>query len=252
MNIARALSRARLSPVMLSHIGHDPEGDELMRRARSEGCDLQFVFRSNEIPTDVYMAVECPEGLVAAIADAHGLEAAGGAILSPLSDGRLGSESAPFGGVIALDGNLTESLLGEIASSPLFRAADLRIAPASPGKAARLRPLMRRAGATVYVNLEEAGLIAGAEFAAAPEAAQALAAMGAGRALVTNGAHEAAFCGPDGAASARPPRVEAAHFTGAGDTFMAAHIAAELGGADMQGALEAAVRAAATYVKEGP
>ena len=31
---------------------------------------------------------------------------------------------------------LTEALLSEIAVSPLFAAADLRVAPASPGKAA--------------------------------------------------------------------------------------------------------------------
>jgi sugar/nucleoside kinase (ribokinase family) len=36
--------------------------------------------------------------------------------------------------------------------------------------------------------------------------------------------------------------------TGAGDTFMAAHIAAELAGTEAAGALEAAARAAALYV----
>ena len=36
--------------------------------------------------------------------------------------------------------------------------------------------------------------------------------------------------------------------TGAGDTFMAAHVAAELDGADRATALEAALRAAARYV----
>lgn len=71
--------------------------------------------------------------------DAHSLEAAGDAILAPLSDGRLGDASAPYVGTIALDGNLTDTLLAEIARHSAFAAADLRVAPASPGKAERLR-----------------------------------------------------------------------------------------------------------------
>ncbi len=74
-------------------------------------------------------------------------------------DGALGSAAAPYPGLIALDGNLTEALLSDIAQSPLFARADLRIAPASPGKAERLLPLLRHPGATLYVNLEEAGLL---------------------------------------------------------------------------------------------
>ena len=45
-----------------------------------------------------------------------------------------------------------------------------------------------------------------------------------------------------------PPPVLATRVTGAGDTFMAAHIAAEAGGADRDTALARALRAAATYV----
>ena len=64
-------------------------------------------------------------GLIAAIADAHSLEAAGDKILRPLADGSLGSADAPWSGLIALDGNLTTQLLADIAASPLFAAADL-------------------------------------------------------------------------------------------------------------------------------
>ena len=57
-------------------------------------------------------------------------------------DARLGSAAAPHAGPIALDGNLTPQLLSRIAASPLFVAADLRVAPASPGKAERLLALL--------------------------------------------------------------------------------------------------------------
>ena len=45
-----------------------------------------------------------------------------------------------------------------------------------------------------------------------------------------------------------PPPVLVTRVTGAGDTFMAAHIAAELGGREAEAALDDALRAAARYV----
>ncbi len=52
----------------------------------------------------------------------------------------------------------------------------------------------------------------------------------------------------DGILSRHPPEVLVTRVTGAGDTFMAAHIAAELGGAGREAALERALAAAAAYV----
>jgi len=149
---------------------------------------------------------------------------------------------------VAIDGNLTEALLAEIARSPLFAAADLRLAPASPGKAERLRPLLTHPRATFYVNREEAGLLSGTRPANAAAAAEALVAAGARRVLVTAGAEMAVDACAGHTLTAVPPPIEARRITGAGDTFMAAHIAAELAGAAPQAALERAVAAAAAYV----
>jgi sugar/nucleoside kinase (ribokinase family) len=120
------------------------------------------------------------------------------------------------------------ALLAEIAASPLFAAADLRVAPASPGKAERLLPFLRHARATLYVNLEEAGCSASAVPDAAATAAEALVARGAARVLVTDGARDATDARAGAEALTHPAReVQVARVTGAGDTFMAAHIAAE-------------------------
>jgi len=248
MNIAMGLARRGLRPVLLTAIGHDAEGDELLDACAALGLDTRHIHRAPGLPTDRYMAVECPEGLVAAIADAHSLEAAGDAILAPLEDGRLGSPSAPWSGLIALDGNLTEELLGEIATRPSFAAADLRIAPASPGKAVRLRPLIGHPGASFYLNREEAGLILGRSFNSAPEAAAALVSAGGAQVLVTDGAQPAAEGTPQGLVTASPPRVSCLRVTGAGDTFMAAHIAAQAIGLAGEAALQTALAAAAAYV----
>lgn len=248
LNIAMTLKRFGLTPALLSIVGSDPEGDELVTACDDMGLITAFLLRDARLPTDSYIAIEDNGGLVAAMCDAHSLEAAGDRILAPLFDGRLGSAEAPYSGPVALDGNLTEALLIDVAEHPALRKADLRIAPASPGKATRLTPLLAHPGATLYVNLEEAGLILGRTFDAAFHAADALVAAGATRALVTDGARSAALGEYAGTISDTPPRVPQKRVTGAGDTFMAAHIAAERRGESGAVALRTALNAAATYV----
>lgn len=249
LNIAMTLRRFGLRPALLSCVGQDGEGEELVAACRRMGLITDTLYRSADLPTDRYMAIEGASGLVAAVADAHSLEAAGKHILTPLGDGRLGSPDTPWTGLIALDGNLTAALLSEIAASPLFAGADLRVAPASPGKAERLLPLIRHPRATLYVNLQEAGLLCQTRFASASDAAQGLLARGALRVLVTDGARACAdgMAGQDIVTDAPPP-VPVARVTGAGDTFMAAHLVAEMRGSGRAAALGAALRAAADHI----
>jgi len=247
MNIAMTLARFGLRPALLSAIGRDADGDELVAAAQRMGLDCDHLYRSDDLPTDRYMAVEGANGLIAAIADAHSLEAAGDKILRPLGDGRLGTLAEPWPGPVALDGNLTEALLAQIAHSPLFAAADLRVAPASPGKAERLLPLLARAQLTLYVNLEEAGILCQCSFDRAPDAAAALIARGASRVLVTDGPRPAADATRAGVISQSPTVLET-RVTGAGDTFMAAHWVAERRHASRAEALAAALEAAARHV----
>jgi len=245
LNIAMALRRFGLNPALLSAVGRDVEGDALIAACKARGLVTHLLYRSDDLPTDQYMAIEAPNGLIAALADAHSLEAAGARILAPLSDGTL---PAPYTGAVALDGNLTLDLLSQIARSPLLAQADLRVAPASPGKALRLMPFVQEGRGTLYVNLEEAGLLCQQPFETSAQAAPALLARGAARVVVTDGANPATVAGPDGTLSRLPAPVTVTRVTGAGDTFMAAHIASELRGLDPDAALGAALSAAALYV----
>lgn len=248
MNIAMTLVRFGMTPTLLTAIGRDAEGDELVNACSRLGMVTDHIYRSQDLPTDRYMAVEGANGLIAAIADAHSLEAAGAKILRPLMHGPLGYENTPFEGPIALDGNLTLNLLEEIAQSPAFARADLRVAPASPGKAERLLPFLKHSRATLYVNLEEASLLCQREFADSESAAKGLMDRGALRVLVTDGGNSATVGSASGVLTQTPPSVLVTRVTGAGDTFMAAHIAAEASGAEDNAALTRALRAAATYV----
>ncbi|MEM9318160.1 MAG: PfkB family carbohydrate kinase [Pseudomonadota bacterium] len=246
--VAMTLRRLGLRPALISAVGTDPEGCTLEAACAEMGLITQYLLRDPELPTDQYMAIESQGNLVAAIADAHSLEAAGAGILAPLRDGRLGSDARPWTGLVAIDGNLTGDLLAEIAADPAFGAADLRLAPASPGKVRRLLPLLAHPRATLYVNCEEAGLLTETEPATAIEGAEALLAAGALRVLVTQGSGLAVEASAAGMVTRRPPQVAPIRITGAGDTFMAAHIAAELRGLTGADAVEAGLSAAAAYV----
>lgn len=248
MNIAMTLKRFGLQPALLTVIGRDTEGDELIAESQGMGLNCDFLYLSDDLPTDIYMAIEAANGLIAAIADAHSLEAAGDKILRALADGRLGTAEAPYNGLIALDGNLTDDLLRTIAASPLFAAADLRVAPASPGKAERLLALLGHPSATLYVNLEEAGLLCQTHFEDSAAACAALLGRGAHRALVTDGGRAASEGTAGDVITANPPAVLVTRLTGAGDTFMAAHIASERQGLDRPAALARALDTAANYV----
>ncbi|WP_299768186.1 PfkB family carbohydrate kinase [uncultured Tateyamaria sp.] len=248
MNIAMTLARFGLTPALLTAIGRDAEGEELIAACTARGMITDTVYRSEDLPTDQYMAVEGANGLIAAIADAHSLESAGAKILRPLTDGTIATDRAPYTGLAALDGNLTLDLLNEIATSPVLANADLRVAPASPGKAERLGPFLTHSCGTLYVNLEEAGLLCQRGFETSMDAAEGLLDRGAARVLVTDGGNTATEGSADGLVSETPPQVLVTRITGAGDTFMAAHIAAEVRGAGRPEALHAALEAAAIYV----
>jgi len=243
MNIAMTLARFGLKPGLLTAVGRDAAGEELIREAEALGLICDFIYRSEDLPTDVYMAIEGGNGLIAAIADAHSLEAAGDKILRPIVDGGLKTDCP-----IALDGNLTVALLQSIAADPFFANSDLRVAPASPGKAERLLSLMGHSSACFYVNLEEANLLCQADHKDSETAATALVAKGANRVLVTDGGASASEASNGFVQTLTPPSVLVTRVTGAGDTFMAAHIASEVQGLDRPAALQKALEAAATYV----
>lgn len=244
MNIAMALQAYGLTPALLAAIGLDAEGHELAAACEARGMICDHITRPDDLPTDKYMAIEGANGLIAAIADAHSLEKAGETILAPLANGTLQG----WTGLIALDGNLTEDLLTQVAQDATFARADLRLAPASPGKATRLRPFLSHPTATLYVNLEEAGLLLDTRFTDSATAAAALLEGGLRRALVTNGAKAASLAVEDTVLTMTPPQVRVKRITGAGDTFMAAHIASEAQGVSREAALQYAMKATATYI----
>lgn len=248
-NIALALARRSLRPAMLSAVGLDAPGQALTAEAARRGVEIAFLLRDGVEATDLYLAIEDGDGLVAAVAATRALQTAGTRILAPLIDGRLGSAAQPWAGPVVLDGNLTADTLAEIAATPTLAKADLRIVAVSPSKAERLRPLLSMPRATLYLNRAEANAISGRNCSSAASAAEAVTALGAHRVLVTDGAAPMADAlrGHD-TLTCPAAKVAIRRITGAGDNFVAAHLAAELIGTERASALARASKAATDHV----
>ena len=65
---------------------------------------------------------------------------------------------------------------------------------------------------------------------------------------MTDGAAAASAAGPGGCLTMAPPAVPARSVTGAGDAFVAAHLAARADGLDRKAALAAALAASARHI----
>ena len=248
LNLAMALQKNGFNSSLLSAIGADDDGDQLIEQIKLRGIDTEHIYRAKSFPTDKYIAVEGSNGLIGAIADTHTLERCEKYILNPLKNGKLYKLNEPWAGIIVLDGNLTENLLNKINSDPLFKNVDLRIAPASPGKAVRLRTCLNGNVRTVYMNLEEANLIVNQNFNESCSAAIALLNAGFKRAVVTNGGNKVTVAEKDSQITITPPNVDVVRVTGAGDVFMASHIQAELIGKQKETAINFALNQTAKYI----
>ncbi|MCC6305619.1 MAG: kinase [Rhodobacteraceae bacterium] len=247
LNIARALAAAGRRPALLAAVGSDAAGRALVAATARAGVATGFVLRPR-VATDAYVAVEDGGGLVAAVADTGLLDGLDAGLLAPLADGRLATPGRPWRGPVVIDGNLAPAFLAALAAAPVLAAADLRLVAASPAKAARLAAFAGRAGATLYLNRAEAAVLLGRELADAPAAARALAAAGLAGAIVTDGGAPLAEAAGGALRLRRPPATAVQGVTGAGDAFVAAHLAAEMAGADPEAALDAAVAAATLLV----
>ena len=248
LNLAMSLQQNGFNSLILSVIGKDHEGDQLIEELKSRRIITDYIYRTNEFPTDSYMAIEGSNGLVGAIADTQTLEKCEKNIFSPLQNGTLGDVKNLWSGLIALDGNLTETLLKQINTDSLFKKADIRIAPASPGKALRLRTCLNGNVGTVYVNLEEANLILNQNHKTSRLAAKALTNIGFRRAIVTNGEKPVTVSENHNLISLTPPIVKVTRVTGAGDVFMASHIQAEMVGQKNENAIISALNQTAKYI----
>lgn len=239
LNIAAGLVANGLRAALIAAVGTDAAGVELCGWAEAAGVDTALLIRT--AGTDCYLAIEGPEGLIAAIAESAMLESIGPEVLSQLP--------ADETTTVLLDSGLSATTLATLAAG--ITTSDLRLAAASPAKVARLAPFLAR-DACFYLNRAEAEAICATGFPDSTSAARALRAKGAARAIVTDGPNPVCDASADGVITATPPALSPRRVTGAGDHFTAAHIAAECRGQGRHAALHTALAAAAAHISSQP
>ena len=248
LNLAMKLRKNNMKVAIIGVIGNDTAGKELLEQIHQRGITTEHLCILKDVPTDIYMAVEGTNGLIGAIADFRTLENHEEQILTSLQNVITKLNDGNSLPIIALDGNLSESLLSKFNSDTLFRSLDIRNAPASPGKAKRLKSCLNGNIKTIYVNLEEANLMLNQTFLSSRAAAKALAVNNSTRVIVTNGPENVTLITDDKLVSAKPPKVKVRRITGAGDIFMASHIQAEMEGYKHLDAIEFALNQTAKYI----
>lgn len=224
LNVARNLARLGRHVILISAIGRDADGEQLMAALSAEGIDTSSVLRPDAHNTANYTAVLDRDGeLLFGIADMDIYDAMTPEHLTEAMAG-VDEPAAWF-----VDANLPQASLAWLAdavprSTPLFAAA------VSPAKAPRLRPLLGRVRA-LFANRREAAALLARDVETteqACQAARALHAQGVETAFVTLGADGVAVHGADGDGVFTPPPTRIHDVNGAGDAFAAVIIEALL------------------------
>lgn len=238
--IAMKLAHLGLDVDLMAYAGKDELGEALINKLELYRVKTEHMARG-PYPTDVYMGIEAPNGLIAAIADCHSLEAVSMELVNKLLSQNNSKK------IVVIDGNLHPEALSFLSVAGID-AEKLILVPASPGKIDRFLPFSQRKDTEIYVNLREANALCQYDHNTSIDAATALVKIGYLGAIVTNGNEEAAHSGAHGVVFARPPQITVKRFTGAGDTLTAHHIFATTHGDTPQAALEYALHETSKFI----
>ena len=249
-NVARALCKFGFAPELISAVGSEAEGEELIRAAKACGIITSGIARPARSISDSCLVLEDPDGMIATVADCRLIEAVGAELVRNLGGGEPPSfdcvANAPSH--IVVDCNLPQSALMEFTSSDAFEGNELSLVSASIGKINRAFILRNRPSTAFYANLAEARVLLSDGVSSAAEGARGLVGLGFDRAIVTNGSSTAADASRETCCEYSPDRTGPLRYSGAGDRFAAAHIAARIKGKNQSEALAYACDRAGAYV----
>ena len=249
-NVARALCKFGFATELISAVGSEAEGDELIRATEACGIITSRIVRPARSVSDSCLVLEDPDGMIATIADCRLIEAVGAKLVRRLIGGEPPSIDcvANAASHIVIDCNLPQNALAEFASPNAFDGNELSLVSASIGKIGRALILRNRSSTALYANLAEVRVILSDDVSRAAEGAKGLVKLGFERAIVTNGSSTAADATREACCEYSPDQTGALRYSGAGDRFAAAHIAARLNGKDQSEALAYACGHAGAYV----
>jgi pseudouridine kinase len=176
-NVAENLARLGQPVRLVSAVGRDHAGDELLAYTAAAGVDVSAVLRTDLYPTGFYMGVlDARAHLRFAVDDMRAM--------SELTPEYIHAQEELFrsAGLVFVDGNLPEPSLRAAISLAKKAKVPICADPASASLAERLKPHLDKFH-LITPNVSEAGVLTGRSF----ESSEREAALEAARALVNAG-----------------------------------------------------------------
>ncbi len=247
-NVAENLARLGQPVSLLSVIGKDRLGEDVLAHTRSAGVDVSAVYATDKYPTGFYMGVLNEHGVRQFAFDDM-------RVLEELTNAYLVYNEVLFekASLVFLDANLPEKTLKKAFGLAHKYKVPVCADPTSGTLAPRLKPYLRQVELLVPNSLE-AGILTGCPFdASSPEAA-----LEAARALLTMGARivfvslaEYGLCYATSETNGHVPaiRTNVGDPTGAGDALSAAVIYAMLNEIEIDDAARLGVSAASLALR---
>ena len=229
-NVAENLARLGVNAHLVSVVGADSFGEQLLRATQAAGVGVSAVSRVHEGRTGSYLSLHGPQGeLACAINDMQ--------LLDALTPEALAAHWALFCGAssLVMDCNLSADSLACLLNGDL--KAPIFVDAVSAAKCLRIKPWLPRIH-TLKLNRLEAQTLLGwapieggaqARIDWAQGAALALHDLGVSNVVLSLGAQGAAWCGVDGPCGHSAGRLlEVVNTTGAGDALLAGLVFAHL------------------------
>jgi pseudouridine kinase len=217
-NVAENLARLGQPTILLSAVGDDAFGTQILERAASGGVDVSKVIVVPKCHSAAYMAIVDEKGSKTFAVDEM-------AIMQSVTPAYISSHSALFedAGMVVLDANLSPPSLASAIKAARRNGVSVAADPTSTTLAPRLKKHLADL-AMVKPNVTEAELLLGHPIhgrAEAMAAAQELVACGTGLAVITLG--EQGLCYASSSESGYLPaiRCEVVDYTGVGDALTA-------------------------------
>lgn len=247
-NVAENLARLGQPVSLVTVVGMDPEGDDLLTYTQQAGVDVSAVLRTEEYPTGFYMGVLNNRGrLEFAVDDMR--------LMSELTPEYLQEHEALFktASMLFVDANLSEKTLHKTFS--LARKARVRVCadPTSSTLAERLRDHLSKLY-LITPNSTEAGILTGLSFESSErkttiEAARFLVNQGVQIALVTLAEFGVCYATSETTGHISAIRTKIIDPTGTGDAQTAAIIFALLNDIPLDDAIRLGVSAASLTLR---
>lgn len=247
-NVAENLARLGQPVTLLTAVGQDHAGDQLLEGVAEAGVDVSHVLRSPEQPTGTYLAVVNPDGAMQ-----FGLDDM--RAIAALSAEHVRSHAGLFeqASLVFVDANLPKETLRAVMAQARKAGLPICADPTSQALAERLKPYLPRLR-LVAPNAAEAAILCGYDFEVtgrrkALAAAKCLVGQGVDIAIIALA--EAGVCYATSATSGHIPamRTEILDPTGAGDALTATVLFALLNHIPIDDAVRLGVAAASLTLR---